>query len=87
MHAGKSVYRYPGTVAPAVELPNSGYIKSLLDLLTSVDVFSLSRPAAPTGRVGRCFPSRSELLCSADRVSAYTGWHTSGQLYHCNKAW
>ena len=43
MHAGKSVYRYPGTVDPAVELPNSGCIKSLLDLLTSVDVFSLSR--------------------------------------------
>ena len=57
MHAGKSVYRHPGTVAPAVELPNSGCIKSLLDLLTSVDVFSLSRSRIAWVGASRLGPS------------------------------
>jgi hypothetical protein len=57
MHAGKSVYRYPGTVAPAVELSNSGCIKSLLDLLTSVDVFSLSRSRIAWVGASRLGPS------------------------------
>ena len=57
MHVGKSIYRYPGTVAPAVELPNSGCIKSLLDLLTSVDVFSLSRSRIAWVGASRLGPS------------------------------
>jgi hypothetical protein len=63
-----SVYRYPGTVAPAVELPNSGCIKSLLDLLTSVDVFSLSRSQVVWVGASRLGPS---CLLSRSCVSVY----------------
>ncbi len=57
------------------------WLHQKLDLLTSDDVFSLSRPQVAW--VG--FPSRSELLTQPIVCQRIRGWHTSGQLYHRDK--